>query len=58
MKMFGSGFAVVAGAALAMAVGLGVVSADTPAMPSVNLPDPYAKGLSFGQLPEGGSGAG
>jgi hypothetical protein len=53
MKMFGSGFAVVAGAALAMAVGLGVVAADTPALPSINLPAPYANGVSFGQLPEG-----
>ena len=37
MRTFGSGFAVVAGAALAMIVGLGIVAADTPAMPS-NLP--------------------
>jgi DNA-binding beta-propeller fold protein YncE len=54
MKMrLSGGLAVVAGAALAMVIGLGVVAADTPAMPSNDYPDPYAKGVSFGQLPEG-----
>jgi len=51
-RAFGGGFAVVAGAAVAMAIGLGVVAADTT-LPSIDLPDPYAKGVSFGQLPEG-----
>jgi hypothetical protein len=52
-RWVGGGFAMVAGAALAMVVGLGVVVADTLAMPSNDYPDPYAKGVSFGQLPNG-----
>ena len=52
-RILGGGLAVVAGAAIVMAIGLGVVAADMPAMPSIDLPDPYAKGVSFGQLPDG-----
>ena len=53
MKTFGSGLSAVAGAALAMVLGLGAVAANTPVMPSNDYPDPYAKGVRFGQLPEG-----
>jgi DNA-binding beta-propeller fold protein YncE len=52
-RAFTGNFAVVAAAAAAMVIGLGIVLADTPAMPSNDYPDPYAKGVSFGQLPNG-----
>ncbi len=46
-----AGLAVAAGAAAAMAVF--VARAETAAMPSIDLPNPYAVGVRFGQLPEG-----
>ena len=48
------GRAVVAAIAAVMAIGLAPVAAETPAgMPSIELPNPYAAGIKFGELPAG-----
>jgi hypothetical protein len=46
-------FTVTAAAAAVIGLFLAKVEADTAAMPSINLPNPYAAGIKFGQMPEG-----
>jgi len=41
----------VAAIAAVMAISLAGMAADTPAMPSIDLPNPYAAGIRFGELP-------
>lgn len=48
-----AGIAVAAGIAAALAISLARVEAETAAMPSIDLPNPYAAGVKFGQLPDG-----
>jgi DNA-binding beta-propeller fold protein YncE len=47
------GFALAAGVAAVVVIALTQVKAETAAMPSTDLPNPYAAGVKFGQLPEG-----
>jgi len=46
-------FVLVAAAAAMSAIVAARVEAETAAMPSIDLPNPYATGVKFGQLPEG-----
>jgi DNA-binding beta-propeller fold protein YncE len=49
----GAGFAMVACMVAAMTIGFTRVGAETPpGMPSIDLPNPYAAGVKFGQLPD------
>ena len=47
------GFTLAVGIAAALMLFPAHVAAETAAMPSIDLPNPYAAGVKFGQLPEG-----
>ena len=51
-RLRGTGLTVAAGLVMALMF-LAHGRADPPAMPSIDLPDPYATGVKFGQLPDG-----
>ena len=48
-----AGFTLVASIVAALTLLPAQVAAETAAMPSIDLPNPYAAGVKFGQLPEG-----
>ena len=48
-----AGFTLTASIAAALTILPAYVAAETATMPSIDLPNPYAAGVKFGQLPEG-----